>query len=75
MSAIALSGCQQAVTVTFDSPRPWHVSADAYEKLDYTVNVYDTSNGSEEQNRVLIANGTANYTLSDRTRTDGTISY
>lgn len=75
MSAIALSGCQQAATVTFDSPRPWHVSADAYEKLDYTVNVYDTSNGSDEQTRVLIANGTANYTLSDRTRMDGTVSY
>lgn len=69
----ALSACACSTTQpesTFDSPRPWHddikIALDgSYEKLDYSVAVYDTTGGVTDDKRVKIADGSMTFTLSE----------
>ena len=49
----------------FDSPLPWHVSDASYEKLDYTVAVYNTENGAADDKRVQIGEGVLSFTLEE----------
>lgn len=74
-ATVALIGCSSGITVSFDTERPWHdtgasAAVFAYEKLDYDVAVYDTSEGESDEDRIKIASGTLVYTLEERPRTD-----
>ncbi len=68
---MSLTACNQPTTVTFDTDRPWHDGAASYEKLDYSVAVYDTSNGASDDKRILIADGALSYVLQENTRAAG----
>lgn len=50
---------------SFDNPLPWHVSDSSYEKLEYTVAIYDTRKSEKESERVKIADGTMTFTLEE----------
>lgn len=68
-SALALTGCStEPQESAFDNPLPWQdgasVVSGAYEKLEYSAAVYDTSAGSDDA-RVKIADGTLVYTLDE----------
>lgn len=74
--AFSMSACTtQSITVSFDQERPWHDGASSYEQLNYTVAVYDTTNGTADDKRVLIADGTTSYTLEENTRQNGSTWY
>ncbi len=78
-AALGLSACSTAPSVVFDSTRPWHdadtpSTAYSYEKLEYSVKIYDTTAGSGEAERKEIADGSASFTL-DEAHADGTIGY
>ena len=66
LSSVALIGCASGpVESEFDSPRPWAdgSSSGSYEKLDYAVTVYDETNGTEEGDRVAIADGKLTFKI------------
>ena len=50
---------------SFDSPLPWHVSDSSYEKLEYSVAIYNTQKSEKEDERVQIADGTMTFTLEE----------
>ncbi|MCH5163328.1 MAG: hypothetical protein J1G38_07600 [Clostridiales bacterium] len=71
-AATALVACSSDPTMSaFQNPRPWQTSEGdvAYEKLDYTVALYDAKKGTSEEKRVKIADGTLSYTLDYGTQT------
>ncbi|MDE6201833.1 MAG: hypothetical protein K2M47_08195 [Clostridiales bacterium] len=49
----------------FDSPLPWHVSDSSYEKLEYSVAIYNTQKSEKEDEREKIADGTMTFTLEE----------
>lgn len=51
----------------FDSTLPWHATAVSYEKLDYSVAVYNTENGEGEAERTKIGDGTLTFILDEGT--------
>lgn len=61
----ALCGCASGpVESAFDSPRPWFDDIKgSYEKLTYTVTVYDETAGADEEKRVAIADGALTFTV------------
>lgn len=76
VTALSLCACSaETPESTFDNPMPWHDAAafGSYEKLDYKVNVYDTSASTDEKERVLIAEGDASFTLNEKP--EGTSGY
>lgn len=76
LSAATLLACTPATpTVTFDDVKPWHDVGASYERLEYSASIYDTSAGSDADKRVKIADGSLVYTLTENSRTDGTIHY
>lgn len=50
---------------SFDNPLPWHVSDASYEKLEYSVAVYNTQKSEKENEREKIADGTMTFTLEE----------
>ena len=64
-SASALVACTADPAMSaFQNPRPWQSEGSAvYEKLDYSVSVYDTKKGATEDKRVLIASGDLGFVL------------
>ena len=65
-SALSAIACSQEVPESsFDNPLPWHVSEASYEKLDYTVAVYNTEKGVTDDKRVIIGDGTLSFTLEE----------
>lgn len=50
---------------SFDSPLPWHVSDSSYEKLEYSVAIYNTQKSEKEGEREKIADGTMTFTLEE----------
>ncbi|MDE7405443.1 MAG: hypothetical protein K2M89_01035 [Clostridiales bacterium] len=50
---------------SFDSPLPWHVSDSSYEKLEYTVEIFNTEKSEKESERIKIADGTMTFTLEE----------
>lgn len=75
-----LVGCNDGITVNFDTERPWHdtgasTTVFAYEKLGYSVAVYDTSDGADAESRVKIADGELVYKLEERPRTEETVAH
>ncbi len=66
LAMTALVGCStETPESTFDNPPPWHDSANSYEKLDYSVAIYDTTDSTDEDKRVKIADGALSYTLTE----------
>lgn len=66
VTAISLAACStEPQESAFDAPLPWNDSVSSYEKLDYTVAVYNTSKGEAESKRVKIGNGTLTFTLDE----------
>ena len=66
VSAISLAACSTETPESgFDSPLPWHANAAAYEKLDYTVAVYNTTKSVDESKREKIADGTMSFVLDE----------
>lgn len=64
--AVPLSACSTEPTENpFQSPLPWHVSSASYEKLDYSVAIYDTTAGTSEKSRTKIADGTMSFVLDE----------
>lgn len=74
-SAVALTGCGVGITVNFGADRPWHSGEASYEQLNYTVSVYDTTNGDTADKRVKIADGALVYSLTENTRSEGAVNY
>lgn len=74
-AAFALAGCAQPITVVFESDRPWHSGELSFEKLGYSVGVYDTTAGTEDDKRVLIADGELVYTLNEKAPDASNIAY
>ncbi len=79
LSVFALTACSPTPTSpTFDSTLPWHdagKSGASYEKLDFTAAVYDTREGSADDVRVKIADGSLSFELTEDSRTDGDKRY
>ena len=65
-SALSFVACSAEVAESsFDSPLPWHASEASYEKLDYTVAVYNTEKGVTDDKRVIVGDGTLSFTLEE----------
>lgn len=65
-SAISLAACStETPESSFDNPLPWHAAAASYEKLDYTVAVYNTVKSEKETEREKIADGTMSFVLDE----------
>ncbi|MDE5562426.1 MAG: hypothetical protein K2J01_02630 [Clostridiales bacterium] len=65
-TAFSFVACSTEVAESaFDSPLPWHVSDSSYEKLEYSVNVYNTQKGEKESEREKIGDGTLTFTLEE----------
>lgn len=65
-AATALVACSSDPEMSaFQNPRPWQKAEGdtAYEKLDYSVAIYDTNAGTAKDKRVQIASGTLGFTL------------
>lgn len=66
-----LTACQNTVTEKFDSRLPW-IDGEAnsvvasYERLVYSVNIYDTSNGTSDDKKIGIATGTLEFELEEQ---------
>lgn len=75
VASVALCGCKNPITESFEATRPWHDTGASYEKLVYDVNIYDVRDGSEEDKRKVIAQGGLVYELTEQTRVDGSINY
>lgn len=74
-SVFALCGCQQEITVTFDSVRPWHDGELSYERLVYAAEIFDTTDGADEDTRVRIAEGELSFALEELVRSEGSSGY
>ena len=66
-SALSFIGCgSEQPESAFDNPLPWHDAVSgSYEQLDYTVAVYDTTNGAAEDARTRIADGAVSFRLEE----------
>lgn len=66
VSAISLAACNsETAESSFDNPLPWHTAVASYEKLDYTVAVYNTVKSTDEKKREKIADGTMTFVLDE----------
>lgn len=79
LSAGSLVACSTDPSMSpFQNPRPWQaVEGDAaYEKLDYSVAIYDVKKGTAADKREKIADGTLFFTLeyNEQTATGGDAS-
>lgn len=64
--AMPLAACSTETPESgFDGTLPWHAAAVSYEKLDYSVTVYNTEKGETEAKREKIADGTLTFTLDE----------
>ena len=63
-TVFALCGCNQEVAVVLDTPSPWHDGNGAYEKLVYSVAIYDGGSGEE---RKTLATGELVFELTETT--------
>ncbi len=79
LSVFALAACSTIPpSPTFDSTLPWHdegKSGASYEKLDFDAAIYNTRNGSADDVRVKIAEGSLCFELTEDSRTDGDKRY
>lgn len=65
-TAFSFAACStEQAESSFDSPLPWHVSDSSYEKLEYSVAIYDTQKSEKEGEREKIADGTMTFTLEE----------
>ena len=75
-TAFSFVACSTEIAESaFDSKLPWHASDSSYEKLDYTVAVYNTEKGESEDKRVIIADGTLSFTLEEGKQNGYTMLY
>lgn len=64
--ALPLAACSTETPESgFDDTLPWHATAMSYEKLDYTVAIYNTQKSESESEREKIADGTLTFTLDE----------
>lgn len=70
-ATLALCACSTPITVLFDTDRPWRDKdeTNGYERLDYAVSVYDVSAGTDDANKIKIAEGTLLYTMEEGEKT------
>ena len=65
-TVLPLAACSaETAESSFDNPLPWHVSDSSYERLEYSVAIYDTKKSEKEDERVQIADGTMTFTLEE----------
>lgn len=74
-ATLCLCACNPETPISFDAVRPWHDGDASYERLEYSVTVYDTTAGYTDETRVKIADGELIHTLVEQTRTDGPVGY
>lgn len=66
LTAMPLAACANEIEQSpFDSPLPWHGKTSAYERLEYSVEIFDTSKGDNDKARVKIGDGTLTFTLEE----------
>ncbi|MCH5164977.1 MAG: hypothetical protein J1G01_01070 [Clostridiales bacterium] len=72
VTALSLVGCSNEPSESdFDNPLPWHDSLElaptgSYEKLEYSVAIYDTTKGVADDKRVQIAAGAMHFELNEQ---------
>lgn len=67
VAALSLCACNtETAETTFDKTMPWHDSVElAYERLDYSVAIYDTTKGVADDKRIVIAEGEMSFELKE----------
>lgn len=72
-----MCACSPQITVSFDAIRPWRAEGEVkgYERLNYDVCVYDTTNGVAHDKRVQIASGSLVFVLDEDGGERDNVSY
>ena len=71
VAALSLCACNtETAETTFDKTMPWHDSVElaptgSYERLDYSVAIYDTTKGVADDKRIVIAEGEMSFELKE----------
>lgn len=66
VSALSLAACNTEIPESaFDHPLPWSDSSDSYERLEYSVEVFDTQKSESLDKRVKIGNGSVSFVLNE----------
>ena len=66
VSALSLAACSTEIAESaFDNPLPWNDSSGSYERLDFSVEVFNTQKSESLDKRVKIGNGEVSFVLNE----------